>query len=206
MGKQLWRQSAPALLAIVVFTVLCGVVYPLAVTGIGQAAFNHKANGSLIEQGGVVIGSELLGQNFSAAGYFWPRPSAAGATGYDGSSSGGSNLGPTNEDLLAAVAQRVEDYRTANNLAVDAPVPVDAVTTSASGLDPHISVANARLQTARVAQARGVTEDKVKAMVESHINDPIAGFLGERTVNVLQLNLALDKALGAIATAQSAGK
>jgi K+-transporting ATPase ATPase C chain len=206
MVKQLWRQSAPAVLAIVVFTVLCGVVYPLAVTGIGQVAFHHKANGSLIEQGGVVIGSELLGQNFSAAGYFWPRPSAAGATGYDGSSSGGSNLGPTNEDLLAAVAQRVEDYRKANNLAVDAPVPVDAVTTSASGLDPHISVANARFQTARVAQARGVTEDKVKAVVESHIDDPIAGFLGERRVNVLQLNLALDQALGAVTTAPSAGK
>jgi K+-transporting ATPase ATPase C chain len=206
MVKQLFRQSAPALLATVVFTVLCGVVYPLTVTGIGQVAFHHKANGSLITQDGIVIGSDLIGQNFSAAGYFWPRPSAAGAAGYDGASSSGSNLGPTNEDYLAAVVKRVEDYRKANKLAIDVPVPVDAVTTSGSGLDPHISAANARLQTARVAHARGVSEDKVKAVVESHIDDPIAGFLGERRVNVLQLNLALDQTLSAVTTAPSAGK
>jgi potassium-transporting ATPase KdpC subunit len=187
------RQLLPALLAVVIFTLLLGVAYPLVVTGIAQVGFNDKADGSLIERDGVVVGSELLGQNFAADVYFWPRPSAAGATGYDGASSGGSNLGPTNEDLLAEVEQRVADYREANGLPPQAAVPVDAVTASGSGLDPHISVANARIQASRVAEARDLPIDDVLALVDDNTDDSIAGFLGDRGVNVLELNLALDE-------------
>jgi potassium-transporting ATPase KdpC subunit len=186
------RQLVPAFIAVVVFTLLTGVAYPLVVTGVAQVAFDDKADGSLIERDGVVVGSELLGQNFAADVYFWPRPSAAGAAGYDGASSSGSNLGPTNEDFLATVAQRVEDYRAANGLPEDAVVPVDAVTASGSGLDPHISVANARLQAPRVAEARGIPLDVVLAEVDDHTEGSTLGFLGERAVNVLELNLGLD--------------
>src|SRR3954454_22532521 len=132
------RQLVPAVVAVLVFTVLCGILYPLVVTGIGQMAFRHRANGSLIERDGVVVGSELLGQNFADPRYFWPRPSAAGADGYDGLASGGSNLGPSHPKLLDAVAARVAAYRAANHLGVGEAVPVDAVTASASGLDPDI--------------------------------------------------------------------
>ena len=149
------RQLRPALLVVVVFTVICGFVYPLLMTGIGQAAFNDKANGSLIKRDGVVVGSELIGQAFAAPEYFHARPSAAGA-GYDGSASSGSNLGPTNPDFLAVVEERAAAYRTENGLPGDALVPVDAVTASGSGLDPQISIANARLQTPRVAEERGL--------------------------------------------------
>jgi K+-transporting ATPase ATPase C chain len=186
------RQLLPAFIAVVVFTLLTGVAYPLVVTGVAQVAFDDKADGSLIERDGVVVGSELLGQNFAADVYFWPRPSAAGAAGYDGASSSGSNLGPTNEDLLATVEQRAADYRVANGLAEDAAVPVDAVTASGSGLDPHISVANARLQAPRVAEARGIPLDVVLAEVDDHTEGSTLGFLGERAVNVLELNLGLD--------------
>jgi K+-transporting ATPase ATPase C chain len=186
------RQLLPAFIAVVVFTLLTGVAYPLVVTVVAQVAFDDKADGSLIERDGVVVGSELLGQDFAADVYFWPRPSAAGATGYDGASSSGSNLGPTNEDFLAAVAQRVEVYRAANGLPGDAVVPVDAVTASGSGLDPHISVANARLQAPRVAEARGIPLDVVLAEVDDHTEGSTLGFLCERAVNVLELNLDLD--------------
>ena len=137
------RQLTPAFLAVVVFTLICGVVYPLVATAIGQIAFDHQADGSLIERDGEVVGSELIGQAFTDPQYFHVRPSAAG-DGYDGSASSGSNLGPTNPDLLAAVEERAVAYRQTNGLAEDALVPVDAVTASGSGLDPHISVANAR--------------------------------------------------------------
>jgi K+-transporting ATPase ATPase C chain len=186
------RQLLPALIAMVVFTLLLGIAYPLAVTGIAQLGFDDKADGSLIERDGVVVGSELLGQNFAADVYFWPRPSAAGAAGYDGASSGGSNLGPTNPDYLATVAERVAAYREANGLSEDADVPVDAVTASASGLDPHISVANARLQAPRVAEARDLPVDEVLALVDDNTDDAVLGFIGDRAVNVLELNLALD--------------
>jgi potassium-transporting ATPase KdpC subunit len=186
------RQLLPALLAIVVFTLLCGVVYPLVVTGVAQVGFNDKADGSLIKRDGVVVGSELIGQNFAADVYFWPRPSAAGATGYDGASSSGSNLGPTNPDFLATVEERVADYRDANGLSDDVEVPVDAVTASASGLDPHISVANARLQAPRVAKARDLAVAEVLALVDDNTDGAALGFLGDRAVNVLELNLALD--------------
>jgi K+-transporting ATPase ATPase C chain len=186
------RQLLPALLAIIVFTLLCGIAYPLVVTGIAQVGFGDKADGSFIERDGVIVGSELIGQNFAADVYFWPRPSAAGATGYDGSSSSGSNLGPTNPDFLATVEDRVAAYREANGLSDDVDVPVDAVTASGSGLDPHISVANARLQAPRVAEARDLTVDQVLVVVDDNTDDAVLGFLGDRAVNVLELNLALD--------------
>ena len=186
------RQLEPAVVAVLVFTVLCGILYPLVVTGIGQVAFRHRANGSLIERDGVVVGSELLGQNFTDPKYFWPRPSAAGASGYDGTSSGGSNLGPTNETYLHTVAERITAYRQANGLPDGTPVPVDAVTASGSGLDPDISVANARLQVERVAEARGIGAEQIVALVDANTSSHALGFLGQRGVNVVTLNLALD--------------
>jgi K+-transporting ATPase ATPase C chain len=185
------RQLAPAVLAVVVFTVLCGVVYPLVVTGVAQVAFRDKANGSLIEVDGRVVGSSLIGQQFAAPGYFHPRPSAAGA-GYDASASSASNLGPTNADFLATVEERVAAYRRENGLAPTQLVPVDAVTASASGLDPDISVANATLQAPRVAEARGLPLDRVLELVDEDTTGRQWGFLGEPRVNVLRLNLALD--------------
>jgi potassium-transporting ATPase KdpC subunit len=185
------RQLAPAVLAIIVFTVITGIVYPLVVTGVAQVAWNDKANGSLIKKDGVVVGSSLIGQNFADEKYFHPRPSAAG-TGYDGLASAASNLGPTNPDFLSAVQDRVAAYRQENGLAADQEVPVDAVTASGSGLDPDISVANARLQAPRVASARGMSVDQVLALVNQHTNGRQWGFLGEPGVNVLELNLALD--------------
>jgi potassium-transporting ATPase KdpC subunit len=185
------RQLAPAVLAIIVFTVITGIVYPLVVTGVAQVAWNDEANGSLIRKDGVVVGSSLVGQNFADVKYFQPRPSAAG-TGYDGLASGASNLGPTNPDFLSAVQDRVAAYRQENGLAADQEVPVDAVTASGSGLDPDISVANARLQAPRVAAARGMSVHQVLALVNQHTNGRQWDFLGEPGVNVLELNLALD--------------
>jgi potassium-transporting ATPase KdpC subunit len=185
------RQLTPAVLAVVLFTVLCGVVYPLAVTGVAQVAFREKADGSLIEVDGTVVGSSLIGQQFAAPGYFHPRPSAAGA-GYDAMASSFSNLGPTNPGFLAAVQARVAAYRSENGLAATQPVPVDAVTASGSGLDPDISVANAKLQAPRVASARGLRVDRVLALIDEHTSGRQWGFLGEPGVNVLRLNLALD--------------
>ena len=173
--------------------VLCGL-YPIAVWGIGQLAFPKQANGSLIESADrKIIGSTLLGQNFSGAKYFHPRPSAAGANGYDAANSSGSNLGPTSQKLMDAVKARVETYRTENGLATHALVPGDAVTASASGLDPHISPKNALVQAARVAKERGLTVDVVKTEISKATDGPSLGFLGEPGVNVLVLNLALDK-------------
>ena len=181
----------PAALAMIVFTVLCGLVYPLAVTGVAQVFFHDKANGSLVKVDGTVVGSRLLGQQFSDAKYFHPRPSAAG-TGYDGLASSASNLGPTNPDLLKAVDDRVAAYRQENGLPASQLVPVDAVTSSGSGLDPDISVANARLQTARVAAARGMSEADVAKLVDAHTSGRQWAIFGEPGVNVLELNLALD--------------
>ena len=185
------RQLAPAVIGVLAFTLLCGVVYPLVVTGIAQVAFHDKANGSLIKVDGQVVGSSLIGQQFSDAKYFHPRPSAAG-TGYDGLASSASNLGPTNPDLLKAVDDRVAAYRQENGLPASQLVPVDAVTTSGSGLDPDISVANARLQTARVAAARGMSEADVAKLVDAHTSGRQWAIFGEPGVNVLELNLALD--------------
>jgi potassium-transporting ATPase KdpC subunit len=201
-------QLVAALRALVVFTVLTGILYPLVVTGLGLVLFNDQANGSLIEREGQVIGSSLLRQEFASDMYFHPRPSAAGAAAsgslVDGEpadpddltavASGASNLGPTNPELLDTVAERVHVYRETNGLDDDQGVPVDAVTASGSGLDPHISVANARLQAPRVAEARGVGVDEIMAMVNEHTSGRSLGFLGEPGVNVLELNLALDHA------------
>jgi K+-transporting ATPase ATPase C chain len=190
--RLLTRQLVPAALAMLVFTLICGVMYPLFSTGVGQMFFSDKVDGSLIERDGVVVGSELIGQNFVAPEYFHSRPSAAG-DGYDGSASSGSNLGPTNPDLLAAVEERAVAYRNINGLAPDAAVPVDAVTASGSGLDPHISPANARLQARRVAETRGLVVEAVLAMVDDHTDGRGFGILGEPGVHVVDLNLALDE-------------
>ena len=189
------RQLRPALLTLVVFTVLTGVAYPLVVLGVGQVVFHDEANGSLIEVDGQVVGSELIGQGFAAPEYFHPRPSAAG-TGYDGAASSGSNLGPTNPDYLAMVEERAVAYRDDNGLAADARVPADAVTASASGLDPQISIANAQLQAPRVAETRGMSLDEVMELVDEHTVGRPLGILGDPGVNVLQLNLALDEVTG----------
>jgi potassium-transporting ATPase KdpC subunit len=189
----LLRQLRPALLSLVVLTVLLGLAYPFAVLGVDQVAFNDKANGSLIKVDGTVVGSRLIGQGFAAPEYFHPRPSAAGA-GYDGESSSGSNLGPTNPDYLQSVKERTVDYRKENGLAQDAPVPADAVTASGSGLDPHITVANADLQAPRVAEARGLELKQVQALIHDHTDERPLGILGDPGVNVLELNLALDDA------------
>ncbi len=189
------RQIRPALVALAVLTVVCGVLYPLAVTAAGQVAFHDRANGSLVRRNGVIVGSSLIGQRFESAGYFHPRPSAAG-DGYDAAASSGSNLGPDAPELLSAVAQRVADYRAENGLSDDVLVPVDAVTTSASGLDPHISVANARLQVRRVAAARGIDPTVVLGLIDQHTDRRSLLILGDPGVNVLELNIAMDDAVG----------
>jgi K+-transporting ATPase ATPase C chain len=202
------RQLLPALGMVLVFTVLTGLAYPLVVTGIAQAAFEDKANGSLIERDGQVIGSSWIGQPFTEPEYFHPRPSATGYAPGPGYAYG-SNEGPNSERFLvgeddpetpdvdeseeSGVDYLVEAYREENGLDDDAPVPVDAVTGSASSLDPHISVANARIQARRVAEERGLDLDAVLALVEDHTYERALGFLGEPGVNVLELNLALDE-------------
>ena len=180
-----------ALATLGLLVILCGL-YPLVVWGIAQVAFPGQANGSLVKVKGQVVGSGLLAQNFSGTQYFHPRPSAAGDTGFDGTSSGGSNLGPLSQKLSDQVKERVEKYRAENNLPAGTLVPADAVTTSGSGLDPHISLANAGLQAARVAQARKLSADQVKGLIDQYTAGPDLGFLGEPGVNVLRLNLALD--------------
>jgi K+-transporting ATPase ATPase C chain len=183
------RISLVATLSLAV--ILCGI-YPLVVWALSQAIFPHQANGSLIVRGGKIVGSELLAQNFSDPKYFHPRPSAAGDTGYDGGSSGGSNLGPTSRKLVDSVKERVDAYRAENNLQPTVPVPADAVTASASGLDPHISLANALIQASRVSVSRNLSEDAIKALIREHLQGRDLGILGEKRVNVLKLNLALD--------------
>ena len=208
------RQLLPALMMMIVFTVVTGIVFPLVVTGISQAAFSDRANGSKLDANGKVVGSKLLGQTFTKPKYFHGRPSSAGAaaTGSDATDpnnakksipndpkdlsqdiSSGSNLGPTNPDFLATVKERAAAYRKENGLAPGAEVPVDAVTASASGLDPHISVANARIQAHRVARVRGIPLARVDQLINDHTDGRSLGFLGEAGVNVLELNVALDQ-------------
>jgi K+-transporting ATPase ATPase C chain len=176
---------------VAVLTVLTGLLYPLAVTGVAQALMGDKADGSLVhDRTGKVVGSSMIGQSFTGDQWFQPRPSAAG-DGYDGAASSASNLGPTNPDLLDEVAARVAQYRKDNGLAPGTKVPVDAVTASGSGLDPHISVANARLQAPRVARVRGIPLAEVRALIDRHTDGRSLGFLGEPGVNVVELNLAL---------------
>jgi potassium-transporting ATPase KdpC subunit len=173
------------------FTVLTGVIYPLVVTAISQIAFRHQANGSVVEQNGQPVGSELIGQQFDDPRYFWGRLSATEKAPYNAASSSGSNLGPTNEDLLKKIKERIETIRQAHP-DQDGAIPIDLVTASASGLDPHISPAAVEYQIARVAKARGLTEDSVRQLVTSHTEGRTLGLLGEPRVNVLELNLALD--------------
>ncbi len=188
------RQVTTAILMTLVLTVLVGLVYPLVMTGIAQVAFHDQANGSLLHDShGQVIGSSLLGQNFSKPGYFHPRLSAAGAKGYDATSSGGTNLGPTSKTLLKNTVAQANLIRRENHLPANYPLPADAVSTSASGLDPDISPAYADLQVARVARARGLSTGVVRGLVSQHTADRTLGVFGEPRVNVLQLNLALDR-------------
>jgi K+-transporting ATPase ATPase C chain len=193
------HQLRTAALITIVLMVLTGIAYPLAMTGIAQAIFKDKANGSLIEKDGVVIGSSLIGQSFVDAetgktlpGYFRGRPSAAGA-GYDAGASSGSNYGPTNKALIDRVAADVAIVREENGLAVEDEIPVDLVTASGSGLDPDISPSSAELQVPRVARERGLPEDQVRELVEKSTSGRTLGVLGEPRVNVLKLNLALDE-------------
>jgi K+-transporting ATPase ATPase C chain len=186
-------QLRAAIVALIALTVITGVIYPFVVTGIAQTLFAHKANGSLIEQDGKVVGSTLIGQAFEDPKYFWSRPSATSPGGpYDAGASTGSNLGPTNPDLTKAIQERVTKLKEADP-DNPAPVPVDLVTASGSGLDPHISLAAAEYQAARVARNRHRSKDQIANLVSEHTESRTFGLFGEPRVNVLELNLALDK-------------
>ena len=195
------KQIRPALLSVLVFTLLTGFLFPAVITAFAQTVFRGGANGSLVERDGKVVGSALIGQNFAAPHYFHPRPSAAGS-GYDASASSGTNLGPTSKKLIEGdaaskfdgIQQLAAAYRRENTLPANTPLPADAVTRSASGLDPDISPANADLQAARVARARKLSPEQVKALIAQNTQGRQLGVLGEPRVNVLQLNLALDEA------------
>jgi K+-transporting ATPase ATPase C chain len=190
--KALFSEIRGAVFATLILAIVCCGLYPLVVFGISQMLFHDKANGSLIvDQDGTVRGSKLLAQGFTADKYFHPRPSAAG-NGYDAASSGGSNLGPTSQKLSDAIKDRIGAYRKENGLSENDSVPADAVTASGSGLDPHISLRNAELQTPRVAKARGLSEERVRELVQQNTDGRDFGVLGDPGVNVLKLNLALD--------------
>jgi K+-transporting ATPase ATPase C chain len=197
MTKNLIADFRTALISMVIFSVLCGLAYPLLMTGVAQAVAPGKAGGSVVEVNGQGVGSSLIGQDFTDPKYFHPRPSATSnpygdASPYNASASSGSNLGPSSQALIDAVAERAKAARDENGLAADAPVPVDAVTASASGLDPHISPAYAELQVARVAKERKMNEDDVRSLVHKYTDGATLFVMGEPRVNVLRLNIALD--------------
>ena len=190
--KHFFAELRAGVMSTIILAIVCCGVYPLVVFGIGQALFHDKANASLIvDKNGVIRGSRLIGQNFTAEKYFHPRPSAAG-NGYDAANSGGSNLGPTSQKLNDAIKDRIEAYRKENGLKETDSIPADAVTASGSGLDPHITPRNADIQLPRVAKARGVSEDVVRALMIKNTQAPDLGVFGDSGVNVLTLNLALD--------------
>jgi K+-transporting ATPase ATPase C chain len=189
--KNLFAEFKTAVVVTLILSVVCCGLYPALVYGVSQLLFRHQANGSLIEKDGNTIGSELIGQSFTQDKYFHPRPSAAG-TGYDAQNSSGTNLGPTSQKLIDSVKAAAEQYRKENNLPAEMLIPADAVTSSGSGLDPHISVKNAQLQALRVAKARNVDVKTVLAAVEKATDGRQLGFLGEPGVNVLKVNLMLD--------------
>lgn len=188
----MFKELRPAILITLVMTVLTGIAYPLAMTGVCQALFHIQANGSLIDRNGKAIGSELIGQNFAKPEYFHPRPSAAGQNGYDAAASGGSNLGPTNPALGDRLTKDAAQFHK-DNPDYNGPIPADAITTSGSGLDPDVSPANALAQLPRVAKARGADSARVRQLVLANVSGRDLGFLGEPRVNVLKLNLALDR-------------
>jgi K+-transporting ATPase ATPase C chain len=198
VAAKLREQLRPAVLAVLLLTVLTGVAFPILLFAIGRPLFPHQAAGSLIKRDGVVIGSELIGQEFDRPEYFHSRPSAAG-NGYDGTASGGTNLGPNNPKLkegakdFPGIEQLAREYRRQNGLLPSVVIPIDAVTRSASGLDPDISPANAVLQVARVARARHLSEETVRSLLAKHTRGPQFGFLGDPRVSVLEVNLALDQ-------------
>lgn len=186
----MWQQILPGLRISVFFTIVLGIVYPLAITGISQIVFPKQANGSLIKIGDKFVGSELIGQNFAKPEYFHPRPSAAGDKGYDPMASGGSNLGPTNQKLIDRIKASIDQFHT-ENPDFQGPIPADLLTASGSGLDPHISPDSALAQAPRVAKARGIGADQLMSLIDRYTEKPDLGFLGEPRVNVLNLNLAL---------------
>ena len=190
----MWQHILPGLRIKIFMTILLGVIYPLAITGISQILFPHAANGSLVMAAdGKVVGSELIGQNFAKPEYFQPRPSAAGNDGYDPTASGGSNYGPTNQKLVDRVSASIAKFRK-ENPDFHGPIPADLLTASASGLDPHLSPESAEAQIARVAKARGMAPEQVRGLVDRFTEGPDLGVFGEPRVNVLKLNLALDRA------------
>ena len=189
----MWQHILPGLRIKIFMTILLGVIYPLAITGISQILFPHAANGSLVVAAdGKVVGSELIGQNFAKPEYFQPRPSAAGNDGYDPTASGGSNYGPTNQKLVDRVSASIAKFRK-ENPDFHGPIPADLLTASASGLDPHLSPESAEAQIARVAKARGMAPEQVRGLVDRFTEGPDLGVFGEPRVNVLKLNLALDR-------------
>ncbi len=187
------HQLYPAFALLLLLTLLTGAAYPAVITGVAQAVFPHQANGSMLTVDGKTVGSSLIGQTFSDVKYLWGRPSAAGTDGYDANASSGSNLGPTSKALIDRISAEVDRLRAANG---NAPIPVDLVTTSASGLDPDVSPAAAEYQVARVAAARGISVDVVRAAIARHTDGQLLGFIGEPRVHVLEVNLDLDGLLG----------
>lgn len=190
------REIKKSIIILGAATLVCGVLYPMVITAAADTIFKSEADGSLLYEGKTPVGSSLIGQNFSKSGYFHSRPSVAGENGYDATSSGGSNLAYTSQKLYDSVKERVRKYREENALAADEKVPMDAVTASASGLDPHISLQNAKLQTKRVAKARGVSESEIQKLIKESTDGRILGIIGEEKVNVVKLNLRLDKEFG----------
>jgi K+-transporting ATPase ATPase C chain len=189
------KEISRAIRMLFIMIVILGLAYPLIMTGGAQLLFAKQANGSLVSKNGEIVGSDLIGQDFSSEKYFHGRPSLAGDAGYDGAASGASNLGPTSQKLMGVIGERAEQIRQENHLGDKAMIPSDLVTASGSGLDPHITLAAAQIQADRVAEARGINPNIVQNIVKVNVEDPQFGFLGERRVNVLRLNLALDEVL-----------